>query len=102
MIKSASILIASALLAAPAFAEGETFAFKFSFDRAALATADGVERVHRDLQIAVAAACRLEAPSAQRGVDPGCRTSLTQQALERIGDQRLAAISSKAARVAGR
>lgn len=90
MIKPATILIASALLAAPAVGETNSFSFTFSFDRADLASNEGATRVQQQLDAAATRACRHEAPSAQRGVDSICRDQLIAAAVARIGDKRLA------------
>ena len=90
MSQPAARLVASCLLAAPALADSNGFAFHFSYDRAELASADGAARVHAQLKLAATDACQHQAPSAQRGVDSDCRDRLVDEAVRRNGDTRLA------------
>lgn len=95
----AAIAIACAF-AAPAIAETSSFAFRFSFDPARLATAEGAAQVYSELQVATANACRKAPPSAQRGVDSACREGLMDAAVRRIQNTQINALHFGASRVA--
>lgn len=101
MPRMIAYLAMAAALAAPAFAEtADTFAFKFKFDQSELATAQGAARVHHQLRIEAYSACRLGAPSVQRGVDSNCREALIEAAVMRINNPMLTQVHSGAPNLA--
>jgi len=101
MPKMIAYLAMAAALAAPAFAETpDTFNFKFKFDQSELATAQGAARVHHQLRIQTYSACRIGAPSVQRGVDSECREALIEAAVRRINNPMLTQVHSSATNIA--
>lgn len=102
MIKSPLVLLAAAAMAAPAFADSQSFAFQFRFDRADLATAQGAARVHDQLLTEATMSCRRKAPSAQRTVDTACRELLVGSVLKQINSPMLTAASEGGAQRSGR
>ena len=104
MSRMIACLAAAAALVAPVFAETpaptETFAFRFTFRQAQLDGAQGAARVHRQLRVEAARACRIGAPSAMRLVDEQCRDQLVDAAVKRINNPHLTQIHSGATAIA--
>ncbi len=104
MSRMIACLAAAAARVAPVFAETpaptETFVFRFTFGQAQLDGAQGAARVHRQLRVEAARACRIGAPSAMRLVDGQCRDQLVDAAVKRINNPHLTQIHSGATAIA--
>lgn len=81
-------LLATPMAASASEREGEVFTATISFDRAALATEEGVEKVLKQIEIQAREVCTIRQFDRDI-VDRACVKDIVAKAVSEIGDDRL-------------